>query len=95
MAWHIPEPRANPYRDPVAEDDPVPMTLEAFSDLQSVAKTYLEGRVIELRLDGVDAQVARRAIDWISGLVFGTNGEMKRIDHLRLRLSPPGRFTSS
>lgn len=92
---HIPEPRPKPYRDPVAKDDPVPMTLEAFSDLQSVAKTYLEGRVIDLGLDGVDTQVARRAIDWISGLVFGTNGEMKRIDHLRLRLNPPGTFSSS
>ena len=69
------------------------MTLEAFSDLHAVATTYMAGQVIDLRLDGVDARVASRAVDWISGLVFGTSGQMKRIDHLRLRLSPPGTFT--
>ena len=92
---HIPEGRPKPYRDPVAEYEPLPMTLEAFSDLQAVATTYMAGQVIDLRLDGVDARGASRAVDWISGLVFGTSGQMKRIDHLRLRLSPRGTFTSS
>lgn len=71
------------------------MTLEAFSDLQAVATTYLAGQVIDLRLDQVDAQVATRAIDWISGLVFGTTGHMVRTGNLRLRLTPPGTFPAS
>jgi len=51
------------------------MTIENFPDLQSVGAAYLSGQIVELRLDSIEEDLARRAIDFASGLVFGTQGE--------------------
>jgi cell division inhibitor SepF len=64
------------------------MTIKHFADLQSVGAAYLSGQIVELRIDSIEEDLARRAIDFASGLVFGTHGRMTKASHGRFLLIP-------
>ncbi len=66
------------------------MTIRSFADLQSVGAAYLSGQTVELQLDGVGDDLARRASDFATGLVFGTHGRMTKVRHRRFLLIPHG-----
>jgi cell division inhibitor SepF len=67
------------------------MAIVGFADMQTVGTTYLSGQIVELRLDGIDADLARRATDFATGMVFATHGRMTKAARARFHLIPPDR----
>jgi cell division inhibitor SepF len=88
---------ADPRRDAVVRQMPsVPsarfhlVTPSSFNDAQEVGDKFREGYSVLMNLQGTEAQLARRLVDFASGLAYGLAGSMQPVaDHVFL-LTPSG-----
>ena len=64
------------------------VTIRSFNDVQAVGDEYRGHRTIEFRLHGADNDLARRVLDFATGLVHGDGGAVTRLDEHRFRLIP-------
>lgn len=62
----------------------------AFNDAQEVGEHFKAGQPVAMDLDGVDREVARRLIDFCSGLCYGLGGQMERIAGHTYLIVPSG-----
>jgi FtsZ-interacting cell division protein YlmF len=69
--------------------DPQLVPPKSFDDAQTIADAFKRGRPVAIDLNGVDKDLARRIIDFASGLCYALGGTMERLD-VGLYLLTPG-----
>ncbi|MER6916394.1 cell division protein SepF [Streptomyces sp. NPDC000594] len=75
---------------PMEQRRMVVLRVSVFSDARDVAE-YLIARIpVLLDLTGADADVAKRILDFSSGVVFGLGSGMHRVDRNVFLLAPEG-----
>jgi cell division inhibitor SepF len=83
------EPRAVVRPLPsVASPKPVVISPASFNDAQEVADRFKGSAPVILNLQGVERDLARRIIDFASGLCYGLGGQMERVAHQVYLLTP-------
>jgi cell division inhibitor SepF len=82
---YVPSPPAPP-RDVAVQR----ITPRSFNDAQAVADRYKSGTPVILDLQGVETDLAKRLIGFASGLTYGLEGGMERLDDRVFLLTPRG-----
>jgi cell division inhibitor SepF len=67
---------------------PVVVSPSGFNDVQKVADNFKNDQPVILNLQGVDRDLARRLIDFSSGLCYGLEGDMERVADQVFLLTP-------
>ena len=67
---------------------PVVVGPTSFNDAQEVADRFKGGVPVILNLQGVERDLARRIIDFASGLCYGLGGQMERVANQVYLLTP-------
>src|SRR5436305_6123091 len=60
----------------------------SFNDAQQIADKFKEGMPVILNLQGSDAELSKRLIDFTSGLTYALNGGMQRVADKVFLLTP-------
>ncbi|HSJ91132.1 MAG TPA: cell division protein SepF [Ilumatobacter sp.] len=72
--------------------EPTTVRPRRFDQAQEVADKFKEGQPVIMNLEGSDREVARRLIDFASGLCYALDGSMEKVANgVYLLKSPPGR----
>ena len=69
--------------------------VTAFQTVQQIADAYRDGASVDIMLDATSADIGRRAVDFASGVAYGTGGRLEKVDVSHFRLSPAMRATSA
>jgi cell division inhibitor SepF len=87
--------RVIPADKPLVRAVPAPKTAnpsivspETFNDAQMVGDAFKIGRPVIVNLQGVDKELARRLIDFASGLCYACEGKMEKVANSVYLLSP-------
>ena len=78
VAVHQPASRG-PSRAAPTTGEPAAVRPRRFDQAQEVADRYKEGLPVIMNLEGADREVARRLIDFASGLCYGLDGSMEKV----------------
>ncbi|MEA2506054.1 MAG: cell division inhibitor SepF [Actinomycetota bacterium] len=91
-----PEPRPA-RRDAVVRTIPTPPSARfhlvspaAFNDAQEIGDKYREGFSVIMNLAGASPDIARRLVDFASGLAYGLAGSMQQVADRVFLLTPRG-----
>ncbi|WP_225827002.1 cell division protein SepF [Streptomyces naphthomycinicus] len=68
----------------------VVLRVNVFADAREVAETLMAGVPVLLDLSGADGDIAKRVLDFSTGVVFGLGSGMHRVDRNVFLLTPPG-----
>ncbi|WEO94707.1 cell division protein SepF [Streptomyces sp. FXJ1.172] len=68
----------------------VVLRVNVFADAREVAETVMAGAPVLLDLSGAETEVAKRVLDFSTGVVFGLGSGMHRVDRNVFLLTPPG-----
>ncbi|WP_053655329.1 cell division protein SepF [Streptomyces sp. MMG1121] len=68
----------------------VVLRVNVFADARDVAETLMAGAPVLLDLSGAEGDVAKRVLDFSTGVVFGLGSGMHRVDRNVFLLTPPG-----
>jgi FtsZ-interacting cell division protein YlmF len=68
----------------------VVLRVNVFADARDVAETLMAGVPVLLDLSGAETEVAKRVLDFSTGVVFGLSSGMHRVDRNVFLLTPPG-----
>lgn len=68
----------------------VVLRVNVFADAREVAETLMAQIPVLLDLTGAETDVAKRVLDFSSGVVFGMGSGMHRVDRNVFLLAPPG-----
>ncbi|MFI2206020.1 cell division protein SepF [Streptomyces sp. NPDC020192] len=68
----------------------VVLRVNVFADAREVAETLMAGAPVLLDLSGAETEVAKRVLDFSTGVVFGLGSGMHRVDRNVFLLTPPG-----
>ncbi|MFF4717013.1 cell division protein SepF [Streptomyces eurythermus] len=68
----------------------VVLRVNVFADAREVAETLMAGVPVLLDLSGAEGEVAKRVLDFSTGVVFGLGSGMHRVDRNVFLLTPPG-----
>ncbi|MFI1166481.1 cell division protein SepF [Streptomyces sp. NPDC020801] len=68
----------------------VVLRVNVFADARDVAETVMAGAPVLLDLTGAENEVAKRVLDFSTGVVFGLGSGMHRVDRNVFLLTPPG-----
>jgi len=60
----------------------------SFNDAQQIADKFKQGMPVILNLQGADAELSKRLIDFTSGLTYALNGGMQRVADKVFLLTP-------
>jgi cell division inhibitor SepF len=71
--------RASGARAGGAVGEPATVRPRRFDQAQEVADKFKEGLPVIMNLEGSDREVARRLIDFASGLCYGLDGSMEKV----------------
>lgn len=66
----------------------VVLRVSVFADAREVAERLMSGVPVLLDLTGAEAEVARRILDFSTGVVFGLASGMRRVDRNVFLLTP-------
>ena len=58
-------------------------------DAREITETLLQNRTVVLNLEGLDVAIAQRIIDFTSGSCFAIGGNLQKISHFILIITPP------
>jgi cell division inhibitor SepF len=91
------EPR-HTRRDSVVRPMPVPspsarfhlVSPAAFNDAQEIGDKYRDGFSVIMNLAGASPDIARRLVDFASGLAYGLAGSMQQVADRVFLLTPQG-----
>ncbi|MDQ8703568.1 cell division protein SepF [Streptomyces sp. LHD-70] len=64
--------------------------VNVFADAREVAETLMAEIPVLLDLSGAEGEVAKRVLDFSSGVVMGLGSGMHRVDRNVFLLTPPG-----
>jgi cell division inhibitor SepF len=73
---------------PVGSPKPVVIGPASFNDAQEVADRFKVNVPVILNLQGVERDLARRIVDFASGLCYGLGGQMERVANQVYLLTP-------
>jgi len=73
-----PRPQRN-GRSGSSNHEPATVKPRRFDQAQEVADKFKEGNPVIMNLEGSDREVARRLIDFASGLCYGLDGSMEKV----------------
>jgi cell division inhibitor SepF len=59
--------------------EPTTVRPRRFDQAQELADKYKEGQPVIMNLEGADREVARRLIDFASGICYGLDGSMEKV----------------
>ncbi|MFF7049620.1 cell division protein SepF [Streptomyces griseorubiginosus] len=68
----------------------VVLRISVFADAREVAETLMAGIPVLLDLSGAETEVAKRVLDFSTGVVFGLASGMHRVDRNVFLLTPAG-----
>ncbi|MBH5337428.1 cell division protein SepF [Streptomyces pactum] len=87
-----PNHRALPEDEPAREDARrfVVIRAQCFADAREIAEYLLAQTPVLLDLTSAESDVAKRILDFSSGVVFGLNSGMHRVDTNVFLLAPVG-----
>ncbi len=68
----------------------VVLRVNVFADARDVAETLMAGIPVLLDLSGAESEVAKRVLDFSTGVVFGLASGMHRVDRNVFLLTPHG-----
>ena len=68
----------------------VVLRVNVFADAREVAETLMAGIPVLLDLTGAETEVAKRVLDFSTGVVFGLASGMHRVDRNVFLLTPAG-----
>jgi cell division inhibitor SepF len=71
--------RPRPHGAARANAEPATVRPRRFDQAQEVADKFKEGQPVIMNLEGSDREVARRLIDFASGLCYGLDGSMEKV----------------
>jgi len=74
-----------------AQGEPHTVKAIRFNDIQEVANRYRDGHPVILNTEGCDAEVARRMVDFSSGLAYGLHGKIEKVAKGVYLLKPAAR----
>lgn len=69
--------------------EPVTVRPREYNDAQEVADHFKEGQPVIVNLEGAESVVARRIVDFASGMCYALNGTMERVANGVYLLKPP------
>lgn len=61
---------------------------EQFEDVSSIADHLLSGRTVVLNLEAASKEMARRLLDFLSGVAYSIDGQMKRVANNTYIITP-------
>ena len=61
---------------------------EHFEDVSTIADHLLSGRTVVLNLEATNKEIARRFIDFLSGVAYSIDGQMKRVANNTYIITP-------
>ena len=61
---------------------------ERFDDASTVADHLNAKRTVVLNLEGINKEVSRRLVDFLSGVAYANNGQMKRVANSTFIITP-------
>lgn len=61
---------------------------EHFEDVSTIADHLLSGRTVVLNLEAATKETARRLLDFLSGVAYSINGQMKRVANNTYIITP-------
>jgi cell division inhibitor SepF len=67
---------------------PATVSPTSFNDVQQMADRFMAKQPVIVNLQGVEADLSRRIIDFASGICYGGVGQMERITHQVYLLTP-------
>ena len=73
---------------PVVTAKPSTITPVSFNDAQEIGDKYTANQPVIINLQNADRELARRLIDFASGLCYGLGGEMERVANQVYLLTP-------
>ncbi|MFC8514776.1 cell division protein SepF [Streptomyces sp. NPDC057257] len=82
--------RARPDAETEARRRFVVLRVNVFADAREVAETLMAGIPVLLDLSGAEGDVAKRVLDFSTGVVFGLASGMHRVDRNVFLLTPSG-----
>ncbi|MFE9171223.1 cell division protein SepF [Streptomyces kebangsaanensis] len=82
--------RARPEVETEARRRFVVLRVSVFADAREVAETLMAGVPVLLDLTNAENEVAKRVLDFSTGVVFGLGSGMHRVDRNVFLLTPPG-----
>ncbi|MDT0457405.1 FtsZ-interacting cell division protein YlmF [Streptomyces sp. 2224.1] len=86
-----PDHRALPEEEPAEEARRfIVLRVQTFADAREVAEYLMAQLPVLLDLSSADADVAKRILDFSSGVVFGLGSGMHRVDTNVFLLAPTG-----
>ncbi|MEI7546778.1 MAG: cell division protein SepF [Actinomycetota bacterium] len=74
-----PAPSVARVAPPPSGTDPYTVKPRRFDSAQEVADKFKDGLPVIMNLEAADREVARRLIDFASGLCYGLNGSMEKV----------------
>lgn len=90
-AWpSVVDHRMPPEAETEARRRFVVLRVNVFADARDVAETLMAGIPVLLDLTGAKTEVAKRVLDFSTGVVFGLASGMHRVDRNVFLLTPPG-----
>ena len=84
-----PRPQRSPRSTSGGNVEPATVRPRRFDQAQEVADKFKEGQPVIMNLEGSDREVARRLIDFASGLCYGLDGSMEKVANGVYLLKPP------
>lgn len=85
-----PRPQRNGgTRTSASGHEPATVKPRRFDQAQEVADKFKEGNAVIMNIEGSDREVARRLIDFASGLCYGLDGSMEKVANGVYLLKPP------
>jgi cell division inhibitor SepF len=72
-------PRARSQGGGRGGGEPATVRPRRFDQAQEVADKFKEGQPVIMNLEGSDREIARRLIDFASGLCYGLDGSMEKV----------------
>ena len=73
---------------PAVTAKPTTVSPTSFDDVQPMADRFMAKQPVIVNLQGVDADLSRRIIDFASGVCYGGIGQMERITHQVYLMTP-------
>jgi len=64
---------------PVGSNEPSTVKPRRFDQAQEIADRFKEGLPVIMNLENAERDVARRLIDFASGICYGLNGSMEKV----------------
>ena len=80
--------RAHPDAETETRRRFVVLRISVFADAREVAETLMAGVPVLLDLSGAETEVAKRVLDFSTGVVFGLASGMHRVDRNVFLLTP-------